>query len=85
MIRSPHLVGGKALLAAADASGSLKVYEMVKTAESLSLRLACETQVVTDGLALSLEWSTREGSQGREKNFQAFPFFLKSRKKLHPG
>ena len=56
---SPHLVGGKALLAAADASGSLKVYEMIATAESLSLKMVCEACVIGAGLALSLEWSTR--------------------------
>ena len=56
---SPNVVGGKALLATADASGSLKVYEVITTTESLSLKLACEASVVEEGLALSLEWSTR--------------------------
>ena len=59
---SPHHVGNKALLATADASGSLKVYEMIATAESLSLNMACEAAVVEEGLALSLEWSTRAGA-----------------------
>ena len=57
---SPHLVGGEALLATADASGCLKVYKMIATAETLSLKMACQASVVEEGLVLSLDWSTRE-------------------------
>ena len=58
---SPHRLNDTAVLAVVDAVGRLSLYAVIeKEDQTLELQALESLEVVEDGLALSLDWSTRK-------------------------